>query len=67
MKVQWTLVAGLLVSFSGMAVVAFAIFGIVPENNQSLEYAFMIIGWVFIIIGFIIRYKGLKIERQQKK
>ena len=58
--------AGLLVSFSGMVVVAIAIFGIVPDN-QSLEYAFMVIGWVFIIIGFIIRYKGLKIERQQKK
>ena len=58
--------AGLLVSFSGMAVVAIAIFGIVPDN-QPLEYAFMAIGWVFIIIGLIIRYKGLKIERQQKK
>lgn len=59
--------AGLLVSFSGMAVVAIAIFGVIPENNQSLEYAFMIIGWVFIVIGLIIRYKGLKLERQQKK
>ena len=58
--------AGLLVSFSGMVVVVIAIFGIVPDN-QSLKYAFMVIGWVFIIIGLIIRYKGLKIERQQKK
>ncbi|MEK4229174.1 hypothetical protein [Solibacillus sp. FSL H8-0538] len=59
--------AGLLVSFSGIVVVCIAIFNVLPEGNQALEYAFMAIGWVFVIIGMIIRYKGLKLERQQRK
>lgn len=59
--------AGMLVSFSGMAVIAVAIFGVIPPENKSLQYAFIAIGWVFVIIGIIIRYKGLKIERELKK
>ena len=59
--------AGMLVSVSGMAVIAAAIFGVIPPENKSLQYAFIAIGWGFVIIGIIIRYKGLKLEREQEK
>ncbi len=32
-----------------------------------MQFAFIGIGWVFIIIGMIIRWKGMKIEREQDK
>ena len=59
--------AGLLVSISGMAVVAVTILGIIPPENKPLQLAFIGIGWVFIIIGMIIRWKGMKIERAQEQ
>ena len=59
--------AGLLVSISGMAVVAAAILGVIPPENKPLQLAFIGIGWIFIIIGMIIRWKGMKIEREQDK
>ena len=43
--------AGLLVSVSGMAVVAAAILGVIPPENKPMEFAFIGIGCVFIIIG----------------
>ncbi|WP_413363572.1 hypothetical protein [Lysinibacillus sp. 3P01SB] len=57
--------AGVLISFSGMAVIAAVIFGILPADNQTMQLAFLAIGWVFVLIGAIIRYKGLKMERKQ--
>lgn len=59
--------AGMLISVSGMTVIAATIFGVIPPENKPLQYAFIAIGWVFVIIGIIIRYKGLKIEREQEK
>ena len=59
--------AGMLVSFSGMAVIAAVILGILPADNKSMQYAFLAIGWVFVIIGVIIRYKGMKMERKQNQ
>lgn len=59
--------AGLLVSVSGMAVIAAAIFGVIPPENKPMQFAFIGIGWVFVIIGMIIRWKGMKIEQEQDK
>jgi putative Ca2+/H+ antiporter (TMEM165/GDT1 family) len=59
--------AGMLVSFSGMAVIAAVIFGVLPADNKSMQYAFLAIGWIFVIIGVIIRYKGMKMEREQEQ
>lgn len=58
--------AGFLVSISGMVVIVAAILGVVPPENKTMQLAFIAIGWVFVIIGIIIRWKGLKIERQQQ-
>lgn len=59
--------AGMLISFSGMAVVAAVIFGILPADNKTMQYAFLAIGWVFVIIGVVIRYKGMKMEREREE
>ncbi|MFF5995322.1 hypothetical protein AAGS61_11255 [Lysinibacillus sp. KU-BSD001] len=59
--------AGLLISVSGMTVIAAAIFGVIPPENKPLQYAFIAIGWVFVIIGMIVRWKGMKMEREQEK
>lgn len=59
--------AGMLISFSGMFVVAIAILGILPKEPLVMHYTFIGIGWVFILIGIGIRIWGLKVERQQKK
>ena len=59
--------AGMLISFSGMAVVAAVIFGILPADNKTMQYAFLAIGWIFIIIGVVIRYKGMKMEREREE
>ena len=59
--------AGMLISFSGMAVVAAVIFGILPADNKTMQYAFLAIGWIFIIIGIVIRYKGMKMEREREE
>ncbi len=56
--------AGILVSCSGMAVVAAVVLGVLPEGNQKLELALIGIGWVFVILGLIIRWKGSKMERE---
>ena len=59
--------AGMLISFSGMAVVAAVIFGILPADNKTMQYTFLAIGWIFIIIGVFIRYKGMKMEREREE
>ena len=59
--------AGMLISFSGMIVVAAAILGVLPKDPAIMNYTFIGIGWVFIIIGVGIRIWGLKLERKQKK
>ena len=59
--------AGLLVSFSGIIVICLGIFSVLPGSNQTIEYVFIGIGWLFVIIGMIIRFQGMKIERQIKK
>ena len=55
--------AGLLVSFSGIAVVIAALI-VLPENVGVFKYVVFGIGWVFIIIGLIVRIYGLKMERK---
>ena len=56
--------AGLLVSISGMAVVAAAILGVIPPENKPMQFAFIGIGWVFIIIGIAVRIYGMKMEKK---
>lgn len=59
--------AGMLISFSGMIVVAAAIFGILPKEPAVMHYTFIAIGWVFILFGIGIRIWGMKLERKQNK
>lgn len=59
--------AGVLVSFSGILVIAAVILGILPADNKTMQLAFLAIGWIFVIIGAIIRYKGLKMDRQREQ
>lgn len=59
--------AGVLVSFSGILVIAAVILGILPADNKTMQLAFLAIGWVFVVIGAIIRYKGLKMDRQREQ
>lgn len=47
--------AGMLISFSGMIVVAAAIFGILPKEPAVMHYTFIAIGWVFILFGIGVR------------
>lgn len=56
--------AGILISCSGMAVVAMVIFGVLPEGNPTLEYTLIAIGWVFILFGVWVRWYGMKKERE---
>ncbi|MEK5080042.1 hypothetical protein MKX73_14025 [Solibacillus sp. FSL W7-1436] len=58
--------AGMLVSFSGIIVVCLGLFGILPNTNQTLNYVFIGIGWIFILIGIVIRIIGMKLERKNK-
>lgn len=57
--------AGVLVSLSGMVVIAAVIFGILPADNKPMQLTFLAIGWIFVMVGVIIRYKGLKMERKR--
>jgi uncharacterized membrane protein len=59
--------AGLLVSFSGIIVVCLGLFNIIPNTTQTLNYVFIGIGWVFILIGVVIRIFGMKLEQKYKK
>lgn len=59
--------SGLLVSFSGILVVCIGLFNVLPNMNQTMQYVFIGIGWVFVIAGMIIRFIGMKQERRQKK
>ena len=59
--------AGMLISFSGMIVVAAAILGVLPKEPAIMHYTFIGIGWVFILIGIGIRIWGIKLERKYKK
>lgn len=58
--------AGLLVSFSGIIVVCLGLFDVIPDATKTLNYVFIGIGWVFILIGIIIRIVGMKLERKQR-
>lgn len=59
--------AGMLISFSGMVVVAAAILGILPKDPIMMNYVFIAIGWVFILLGVGIRIWGIKLEKKQKQ
>lgn len=59
--------AGLLVSFSGIIVVCLGLFNVIPNTTQTLNYVFVGIGWIFILIGVVIRIIGMKMERKHKK
>lgn len=59
--------SGLLVSFSGIVVVCLGLFSVLPNMNPTMQYVFIGIGWVFIILGIVIRFIGMKQERQQRK
>lgn len=55
--------AGMLVTFSGIAVVLAGLL-VLPEEAGSFKYAVIIIGWVFIIIGVAVRIYGMKMEKK---
>lgn len=55
--------AGLLVTFSGIAVVLAGIL-VLPETVGNFKFVVIAIGWVFIIIGVIVRTIGYKMERK---
>lgn len=56
--------SGMLISFSGMIVVAAALLGVVPQDNKLMIYIFVAIGWVFILFGVAVRIYGLKLEKK---
>ncbi|MBD8032399.1 MULTISPECIES: hypothetical protein [Solibacillus] len=58
--------AGLLISFSGIIVVCLGLFDVIPNSTQTLNYVFIGIGWVFILIGIVVRIVGMKLERKIK-
>lgn len=58
--------SGLLISFSGIVVVCLGLFNVLPNMNETMQYAFIGIGWVFIILGIIVRFIGMRQERRQK-
>lgn len=57
--------AGILVTFSGIGVVLAAII-VLPSEIGSFKTVALIIGWIFIVIGVIIRAYGMKLKRKQK-
>ena len=59
--------SGLLVSFSGIIVVCLGLFNVLPNMNPTMQYVFIGIGWVFIILGMIVRFIGMRQERRQQK
>lgn len=58
--------AGLLVSFSGIIVVCLGLFDVLPDATKTVNYVFIGIGWVFILVGIIIRIIGMKLERKHR-
>ena len=58
--------AGLLISFSGIIVVCLGLFDVIPNSTQTLNYVFIGIGWVFILIGIVVRIVGMKLEKKIK-
>ncbi|MCH7321416.1 hypothetical protein LZ480_05870 [Solibacillus sp. MA9] len=59
--------AGLLISFSGIIVVCLGLFDVIPNSNQTLNYIFIGLGWIFILIGIVIRIVGMKLEKKYQK
>lgn len=59
--------AGLLISFSGILVVFLGLFNFIPNSTATLNYIFIGIGWLFIIIGVVVRIIGMKVEKKYKK
>lgn len=59
--------AGLLITMSGISVVAVAIIGVIPDGYEKFELSLVAIGWVFIIFGMFVRWKGLKLEREMEE
>ena len=55
--------AGMLVTFSGIAVVLAGLM-IIPEAAGPFKYVVIAIGWVFIIIGIAVRIYGMKMEKK---
>ncbi|MBD8036384.1 MULTISPECIES: hypothetical protein [Solibacillus] len=58
--------AGLLISFSGIIVVCLGLFDVIPNSTQTLNYVFIGIGWVFILLGIVVRIVGMKLEKKIK-
>ena len=58
--------AGLLISFSGIIVVCLGLFDVIPNSTQLLNYVFIGIGWVFILVGIVVRIVGMKLEKKIK-
>ena len=59
--------AGLLITFSGILVVFIGLFDFIPNSTPTLNYVFVGIGWLFIIIGVVIRIIGMKVEKKYRK
>ena len=67
MNVLDLLLAGLLISLSGMMVAIFAFTSSAFDNFPEMRNAFVIIGLIFAFIGIGVRLWGLKMQRKHKK
>jgi len=54
------LTIGMLFSVVGILFVCLTIMDILPSSTKTMKVVYIAIGWVFIIIGSVIRFKNLK-------
>jgi len=51
---------GMLFSVIGIVIVCLTIMNILPSSTNTMKFVYIGIGWIFIIIGSVIRFKHLK-------
>ncbi|KOY80549.1 hypothetical protein I6G82_08900 [Lysinibacillus macroides] len=51
---------GMLFSVIGIVIVCLTIMDILPSSTNTMKIVYIVIGWIFIIIGSVIRFKHLK-------
>lgn len=51
-------------SIIGILFVCLTIMDILPSSTKTMKIVYIGIGWVFIIIGSVIRFKNLKQKQQ---
>ena len=56
--------AGLLITFSGILVACIGLLDVVPNASQTFNYIIIGLGWIFILIGIVVRIIGMKMEKK---